>query len=140
MGLVELDKSRLRSIGVSNIELSKYIFEQRPDLHYRSKLLALALLKHRNQASLACFPSVRTLQRETGLCRQFIANALDELESKQVILINRGYERGRRGGRRVNHYLFLYDAVAAYSAVAEGGMNTDLAPEEEAMLRNYMER
>ena len=129
MALVELSEIK---VGVSNFQLIIYIFDERRDLSPKAKLVAFALIRHRNIATLACFPSYERLKEITGYSKDTIVRAIRELEDKQALIVDRNHQGPR--GRAVNHYLFLFDAADAYNAWQEGRMNTDLAPQEEGML------
>jgi hypothetical protein len=63
-----------------------------------ARLVALVLSMHMNRNGGSCFPSLTTLQRETGLSRTCVCKALKELEAAKLI------ERLRSPGR-VTHYL-----------------------------------
>jgi len=129
MATVELSEIKA---GVSNFKLLSYILDEKRDLSPKAKLVAVALIRHRNSTTLACFPSYDRLKELTGYSKISIIRAIKELEEKQVIVVERNHQGPR--GRAVNHYLFLYDALDAFHLSQDDRMNTDLAPEEESML------
>ena len=53
------------------------------------KLVLLALLRHRDNTYGTCFPSVVTLMKETGLCRQWVVKHIASLEEKELIEVRR---------------------------------------------------
>ena len=67
------------------------------DLPPITRLVALTLSLHMNERGGSCFPSVTTLQRETGLSRNAVLKALRSLETA-------GWLTVKRTARRVNVY------------------------------------
>jgi len=116
--------------GLSNFKLLNHIFDDRDDLTPTEKLVATALLRHRNITTLACHPSMRRIRSITGLSMDTVRRAISGLESKRVVIVGRNY-RGPRG-RAVNRYVFTYDLEAALNAE---NMNLDLAEDEYKLIQ-----
>ena len=69
------------------------------DLRWNARFVALVLSTHMDRNGGSCFPSITTIQRESGLGRSTVCRALDELERT-------GFVKRLRGGRgRPTHYI-----------------------------------
>jgi hypothetical protein len=86
---------------LNNIDLFKYFLSDKSDhLTTTEKIVALALLRHRNNVSMKCYPGVKKLADITGLHRISISRAMAGLIKKREIV---------RKKKFTNHYFFRYD-------------------------------
>jgi Helix-turn-helix domain len=82
------------------------------DLGSSARLVALVLSTHMNRNGGSCYPSLTTLERETGLARKTVWKSIDALETAG--LLTRERSRGR-----VTRYRAL-GASGTYSVGAPG--------------------
>ena len=82
--------------------------------------VALTLSLHMNERGGSCFPSISTLERETGLSRNTVLAALRELESAGWITV-------KRAARSVNRYSATLPA-GAITALGEAAASATTAP------------
>jgi DNA-binding transcriptional MocR family regulator len=66
-----------------NAKLADWVWEQ--PMSPAEKLVCLAMLRHRNNATGLCYPSQGTLARVTGLSRSGIQKAIRALRSKGLV-------------------------------------------------------
>jgi DNA-binding MarR family transcriptional regulator len=64
------------------------------------KYVALCILSHRRNKNGFCFPSQKTIARETGLSEPTVKRAIKQLESLNVIEVERSH-------RHSNQYYFI---------------------------------
>ena len=114
-----------------HFSLQKYLWE-RKDLNKHELVVALALVYHRNNATLLCCPSIRTLAADTRLSEPTVKRALKGLKEKNIILTKSTWTRR---GRQINDYLFLYDADDFLSIMDEGRACPDLSEAVEKLLQ-----
>ena len=69
-----------------------------------SRTVYRALLHYANRETWSCFPSIKTIAKDTGMSRSTIMRCLNELEKEDLILrINRLREKK---GKTSNIYFF----------------------------------
>jgi hypothetical protein len=81
----------------------------RKDLTTSEKLVAVALLNHRNTKTLQCFPTRRTLAEEASMSRRWVDCCIAALVKKGVIVASRP-ERQKDGRLGRSRYAFTFDA------------------------------
>ena len=66
------------------------------DLGSSARLVALVLSTHMDRNGASCFPSLTTLERETGLSRKTVWKSIDKLEEAGLLTRERGRGRSTR--------------------------------------------
>lgn len=89
---------------LSNLDLSKHILSKETDyLSSTEKLVALALLSHRNNRTFKCCPGVTRMHMATGLGKSTVLRSIKSLIDKNFIV------RLKIGGeKKMHHYKSWY--------------------------------
>jgi len=108
--------------ALSNIKLLNWLIREQ-ELGTAEKMIAVVLANHRNNVELTCNPSMETIAKEAGCCRQTVWRAIGTLLKKGIIAIKT--EPGQ-----VNHYFFFFDKdyISDLSSFDRG--NIDDLPDE----------
>jgi len=96
--------------NLDNIALLKHLISKDTKLTSTEKLVAIALMSHRNNISMMCCPGLTLLSKETMLHRSTIQRTIVSLIKKKIIA-----RLQKRDGRIYykSQYYFFYDIKIA---------------------------